>query len=90
MSRWTRRLALKEPIPPPPCNDVDTSSLNFLYFRLLNDIAQTKGRFWMNRDAPLEIGEGYDRLDDQDFCYDDGCGRLAQLWEQTAAGPVIE
>jgi L-alanine-DL-glutamate epimerase-like enolase superfamily enzyme len=36
------------------------------------------------------IGEGYDRLVDQDFWYDDGSGRFAELWEQTAAGPVVE
>ena len=36
------------------------------------------------------VGEGYDRLVDQDFCYDDGSDRFAALWERTADGPMVE
>jgi len=35
------------------------------------------------------LGEGYDRLVDQDFWYDDGSQQFAGLWERSAAGPVF-
>ena len=36
------------------------------------------------------VGEGYDRLVDQDFWYDDGSERFVALWERTEEGPVVE
>ena len=35
------------------------------------------------------VGEGYDRLVDQDFWYDDGSKQFAGLWERTGDGPVF-
>jgi L-alanine-DL-glutamate epimerase-like enolase superfamily enzyme len=36
------------------------------------------------------VGQGYDRLVDQDFWYDDGSQDFAKLWEETVAGAVFK
>jgi len=36
------------------------------------------------------VGEGYDLLVDQDYWYDDGSARFAELWERTNGGVVTE
>ena len=35
------------------------------------------------------VGQGYDRLVDQDFWHDDGSAEFARLWEETSAGSVF-
>lgn len=43
----------------------------------------------VERDAP-GVGDGYERLVDQDYWYDDGSARFADLWERTGKGMVVE
>jgi L-alanine-DL-glutamate epimerase-like enolase superfamily enzyme len=43
----------------------------------------------LTKEAVAGVGEGYDRLVDQDFWPDDGSGKWAGLWERSAEGPVF-
>ena len=41
---------------------------------------------YLNEGVVAGVGEGYDRLVDQDFWYDDGSEQFAALWERTREG----
>ncbi|MBM3265304.1 MAG: hypothetical protein FJY97_18040 [candidate division Zixibacteria bacterium] len=48
----------------------------------------SRNPLWVERDVP-GVGDGYERLVDQDYWYDDGSARFADLWERAGKGVVI-